>query len=105
MKQFKTLVVLTLSASCLWANAPVEAQYNYNPYRDSSNFWDRQIGANIDMSVVITRNAQNSAMTNLIISQAGKGGTQTPQQRGATIIKSGRATNTFPMRHFPLENG
>ena len=101
--KFKTMVALTLSASGLWANAPVEAQYAYNPYRNSSNFWDRQIGAGIDMSAVITRNAQNSAMTNLMISQVGKGGTQTPQQRGATIIKSGRATNTFPMRPFPLE--
>lgn len=105
MKRCELMVLLMLIVGCLWQVKPVRAQVTgstYNPYRDSSNYWDRQIAAKIDMSSVITRNAQNSAMTNLIASQAGKGGGQSPHQRGAVLIKAGRATNKFAMRPFAL---
>ena len=91
------------------AAAPARAQvtgYTYNPYRNSSNFWDRQIAARQDMTSVILRSSQNAAMNDLIGKSGGKsGGKSAPSihDRGRAIIKSGKATNTFPMRQFPIE--
>ena len=100
-----TLFVCAALAFSAVAVAPAHAQvtgYTYNPYRNSSNFWDRQIAARQDMTSVILRSSGNAAMNDLIGKSGGKGAPSL-HDRGRAIIKSGKATNTFPMRQFPLE--